>query len=213
MSEIGVGASLSFLGSSDEQCCEASGFPTPGCEIKVINPDTGKEQPVDTPGEILIRGYLVMQGYYNNPEETAQAIDEDGWLHSGDMGMMRRDGHLRFMGRFKEMLKTGGENVDPVEVEAFLLTHPGIAQVAIVGYPDDRLSEVGVAFIVLEAGNRLAEGEVLDYCKGKIASYKIPRHVIFVEDYPMTASGKIKKTDLREMALKQIKQPHIKGDK
>lgn len=206
MSEIGVGACLSFLSSSDEQRCEASGFPTPGCEIKVVNPDTGKEQPMDTPGEILIRGYLVMQGYYNSPEETAKTIDEEGWLHSGDMGVMRRDGHLQFMGRFKEMLKTGGENVDPMEVEAFLLNHPAITQVAIVVYPDKRLSEVGVAFVLLEAGNSLTEREVIDYCKGKIASYKIPRYVVFVKDYPMTASGKVKKTELREMALRQIKQ-------
>jgi fatty-acyl-CoA synthase len=104
------------------------------------------------------------------------------------------------------MLKIGGENVDPMEVEAFLLNHPAITQVAIVGYPDKRLSEVGVAFVLLEAGNSLTEGEVIDYCKGKIASYKIPRYVVFVKDYPMTASGKVKKTELREMALRQIKQ-------
>ncbi len=202
MSEIGVGASLSFLSSSDEQRCEASGFPTPGCEVKIIHPETGEEQPTGTPGEILIRGYLVMQGYYNNPEETARAIDGDGWLHSGDMGMMRQDGHLRFMGRFKEMLKIGGENVDPTEVEAFLLSHPAIAQVAIVGYPDERLSEVGVAFVRLETGNTLTETDVIGYCKGKIASYKIPRHVVFVKDYPMTASGKIKKVELREEIIR-----------
>ena len=204
MSEIGLGACLSFLTSTEEQRCEASGFPTPGYEIKVVDPETGDEQPKGTPGEILIRGCMVMQGYYNKPEETAKAIDKDGWLHSGDMGLMRQDGHLRFMGRYKEMMKTGGENVDPMEVEAYLLSHPSIHQVAIVGYPDERLSEVGVAFIQLEPGESLTEVDVINYCKGKIATFKIPRYVIFVEDYPMTASGKIKKVKLKEMALEKL---------
>lgn len=206
MSEIGVGACLSFLTSTVEQRCEASGFPSPGYEIKVVDPETGDEQPPGTPGEILIRGYMVMQGYYNNPEETAKVIDREGWLHSGDMGVMRRDGHLRFMGRFKEMLKTGGENVDPVEVEAYLLGHPAIHQVAIVGYPDERLSEVGVAFVQLESGQSLTDADVTNFCKGKIATFKIPRYLVFVEDYPMTASGKIKKIKLKEMALEQLKK-------
>jgi fatty-acyl-CoA synthase len=204
MSEIGVGACLSFLTSTEEQRCEASGFPTPGYEIKVVDPETGDEQPKGTPGEILIRGYMVMQGYYNKPEETAKAIDRDGWLHSGDMGLMREDGHLRFMGRYKEMMKTGGENVDPMEVEAYLLSHPSIHQVAIVGYPDERLSEVGVAFIQLEPGESLTEVDVINYCRGKIATFKIPRYAIFVEDYPMTASGKIQKVKLKEMALEKL---------
>jgi fatty-acyl-CoA synthase len=204
MSEIGVGACLSFLTSTEEQRREASGFPSPGYEIKVVDPETGDEQPGGTPGEILIRGYMVMQGYYNKPEETANTIDSSGWLHSGDMGVMREDGHLRFIGRFKEMLKTGGENVDPMEVEAYLLGHPAIHQVAIVGFPDERLSEVGVAFVQVKPGKNMTEEDVTRYCRGKIATFKIPRHVIFVEDYPMTASGKIKKVTLKEMALELI---------
>lgn len=206
MSEIGVGASLSFLNSTEEQRCEASGFPSPGYEIKIVDPETGKEQPAETPGEILIRGYIVMQGYYNNPEETAKAIDAEGWFHSGDMGLMREDGHLRFIGRIKEMLKIGGENVDPMEVEAYLLDHPAIHQIAIVGYPDERLSEVGVAFVKIVPGQSLTEKDVIDFCKGKIATFKIPRHVVFVEDYPMTGSGKIQKGKLKEQALVQLGQ-------
>ncbi|MBW1816068.1 MAG: AMP-binding protein [Deltaproteobacteria bacterium] len=205
MSEIGVGARLSFLTSTKEQRCEASGFPSPGYEIKVIDPANGAEQPTGTPGEIFVRGYMVMQGYYNMPEDTMQAIDNEGWLHTGDMGIMREDGHLRFMGRIKEMLKTGGENVDPMEVEGYLLNHPAIRQVAIVGYPDERLSEVGVAFIQPEPGQLITEADVTRYCKGKIASFKIPRHVIFVQDYPMTGSGKIQKVKLKEQALNLIR--------
>jgi len=204
MSEIGVGACISFLTSTEEQRCEASGFPLPGYEIKVVDPETGEEQPREIPGEILVRAYMVMQGYYNKPEETAKTIDKDDWLHTGDMGVIREDGHLRFIGRFKEMLKTGGENVDPMEVEAYLLGHPAIHQVAIVGFPDARLSEVGVAFVQLKPGKNMTEDDVTSYCRGKIATFKIPRHVIFVEDFPMTASGKIKKVTLKEMALGQI---------
>jgi len=206
MSEIGVGACLSFLTSTEAQRVEASGFPSPGYEVKVADPQTDEEQPAGTPGEIFIRGYGVMQGYYKKPEETSRAIDGKGWLHTGDMGVMREDGHLRFMGRFKEMLKTGGENVDPMEVEAYLIGHPAIHQAAIVGYPDERLSEVGVAFIQLEPGENLTETDVISFCRGKIASFKIPRHVVFVDEYPMTASGKIKKVMLKEMAIERIKK-------
>jgi fatty-acyl-CoA synthase len=204
MSEFGVGAALSALDSTEEQCTEASGYPAPGYEIRVVDPQTGLDQPPDAPGEILVRSYMTMQGYYGKPSETAQALDRDGWLHSGDMGIMRSDGHLRFMGRYKDMLKIGGENVDPMEVEAFLMSLAGINLAAVVSYPDTRLSEVGVAFVKREPGHALTDGEVLGQCKGRIASFKIPRHVIFVDDFPMTSSGKIQKVKLREEALRRI---------
>jgi fatty-acyl-CoA synthase len=204
MSEFGVGAAIGFLGSTEEQSVEASGFPAPGYEIKVIDPETGGEQPTGTPGEILVRGYTVMQGYYRKPEETAKTIDGDGWVHTGDMGLIREDGHLRFMGRYKDMLKIGGENVDPMEVEAYLMGHPAVNLAAVVALPDARLSDVGVAFVRREPGAALTETEVIHYCRGKIASFKIPRHVIFVDDFPMTGSGKIQKVKLREEALRQL---------
>jgi fatty-acyl-CoA synthase len=204
MSEFGVGAALSALDSTEEQCCEASGFPAPGYEIRVVDPATGTDQPPGTPGEILVRSYMTMQGYYGKPAETAQALDRDGWLHSGDMGIIRSDGHLRFMGRYKDMLKIGGENVDPMEVEAFLMGLTGVNLAAVVSFPDARLSEVGVAFVKREPGHALTDGEVLAQCKGRIASFKIPRHVIFVDDFPMTSSGKIQKVKLREEALRRI---------
>jgi fatty-acyl-CoA synthase len=184
MSEIGVGAALSALDSTEEQCVEASGYPAPGYEIRIIDPDTGREQPTATPGEILVRGYMIMQGYYQKPEETAAMIDSDGWMHSGDMGLIRPDGHLRFMGRYKDMLKIGGENVDPLEVEAYLIKHPGINAVAVVGFPDARLNEVAVAFVRLESGQRVTASELAEYCRGKIANYKVPRHVLFVDESP-----------------------------
>jgi fatty-acyl-CoA synthase len=204
MSEIGAGAALSGLDSTEEQCVEASGYPAPGYELKVVDPATGREQPVGTAGEILVRSYMLMQGYYRKPEETAKAIDGDGWMHSGDMGVFRADGHLRFLGRYKDMLKVGGENVDPMEVEAYLMGHPAINLAAVVGLPDARLSEVAVAFVQLEPGHRLGDAAVIDACRGKIASYKIPRHVFFVDEFPMTASGKIQKVKLREEALRRL---------
>jgi fatty-acyl-CoA synthase len=204
MSEFGVGASLSALDSTEEQCTEASGFPAPGYEIKVIDPETGGEQPPETPGEILVRSYMTMRGYYGKPAETTQTLDHDGWVHTGDMGVIRTDGHLRFMGRYKDMLKIGGENVDPMEVEAFLMGHAAINLAAVVSFPDSRLSEVGVAFVKREPGSPLGEADVLSHCKGRIASFKIPRHVIFVDDFPLTSSGKIQKVKLREEALRRI---------
>jgi fatty-acyl-CoA synthase len=204
MSEFGVGVAIGALDSTEEQSCEASGYPAPGYEIRVIDPATGADQPVGTPGEILVRGYTVTRGYYNKPEATRATIDADGFVHTGDMGLLRPDGHLRFMGRYKDMLKIGGENVDPMEVEAYLMTHPGIALAAVVGYPDARLSEVGVAFVRRAPGCALSEADVLAHCRGRIASFKIPRAVIFVDDVPMTSSGKIQKVKLREEARRRL---------
>src|SRR5207253_9917690 len=178
--EFGVGAALSALDSTEEQCTEASGFPAPGYEIRVVDPASGLDQPPGVPGEILVRSYMTMQGYYGKPAETAQALDREGWLHSGDVGIMRSDCHLRFMGRYKDMLKIGGENVDPMEVEAFLMSHPAIAVAAVVGLPDARLSEIAVAFVQLAPGCVLAERDVIEHCRGRVASCKIPRHVAFV---------------------------------
>jgi fatty-acyl-CoA synthase len=204
MSEFGAGATLSFLDSTEEQCTEASGYPAPGYEVRVIDPDTGADQPAGVPGEIVVRGYMLMQGYHDKPEETARAIDARGWMHTGDMGILRADGHLRFMGRYKDMLKIGGENVDPMEVEAFLMAHPAVNLAAVVGLPDARLSEVPVAFVRREPGLALTEAEVIELCRGRIASFKIPRHVIFLDEFPMTGSGKIQKVKLREQARAQL---------
>lgn len=202
MSEFGVGAAIGALDSTEEQSCEASGYPAPGYELRIVDPETGREQPAGTPGEIRVRGYALMRGYHDQPEATAAAIDAEGWMHTGDMGFIRPDGHLRFMGRYKDMLKIGGENVDPMEVEAFLMSHSAVNLAAVVSYPDSRLSEVGVAFVRLAAGARATEEDVLAHCRGRIASFKIPRRVCFVDDFPWTSSGKIQKARLRDEALR-----------
>jgi fatty-acyl-CoA synthase len=204
MTEVGVGALLSFLDSSADDRCLGSGWPLPGYEFKVIDPKTGRTLGPGSMGELCARGYAVMQGYYQKPQDTAQTIDPEGWLHTGDMAIMLDDGMVRFLGRYKEILKVGGENVDPVEVEAFLLRHPAVNQVKIVGIPDARLSEVGVACIVLNPGGEVSAADLIDFCRGRLASFKIPRHVLFVREFPMTSSGKVQKFRLRESVMEAL---------
>ncbi len=200
MTEVGVGASLSFLDSSEDDRCTGSGFPLPGYEFKVIDPETGADLPADSPGEMCVRTYAIMLEYYKKPDETSRAVDSDGWFHTGDLATIRADGQVRFIGRIKEMLKVGGENVDPVEVEALMLGHPAVSGVQIVGVPDERLSEVACACVILEEQQEATAEELIDYCRGKVASFKTPRHVVFMQEYPMTPSGKVQKFKLREMA-------------
>lgn len=201
ITEIGANVSMSDLDASDEQACETSGRPCEGFELRVVDPDTGRDQPIDVPGEIVVKTPFIMQGYYRKPEETAKAFDAGGWFHTGDMGVLRADGYLRYVGRDKDMLKVGGENVDPLEVEHHLLACPGVQHVAVVGYPDRRLTEVGVAFVVRAPDARVETEDIIGACRGRIASFKIPRHVVFVDSLPMTASGKVQKVKLRERAL------------
>lgn len=198
MTETGSGQTSSFLDDDLDKRCRASGFPMPGVEIRIVDPDTGLDVPQGTQGEILQRSYCCMIGYFKDPDATAATIDKDGWLHTGDAGLLRPDGHLRVLGRYKDMLKVGGENVSPAEVETLLLQVPEIAQVAVVGSPDPRLNEVAVAFAVLKSGATIEPERVIEFCRGKLASYKIPRRVIFTDSLPMTPSGKIQKHKLRE---------------
>jgi fatty-acyl-CoA synthase len=205
MTEVGVGGLLSFLDSSEDDRCLGSGWPLPGYEFKIIDPSSGHTLPPGTMGELCTRGYAVMQGYYKKPEETAKAVDPEGWLHTGDMAVMREDGMVRFLGRYKEILKVAGENVDPVEVEAFLLQHPAVNQVKLVGVPDARLSEVGAACVVLNAGAQATADELMTFCRGKLAGFKIPQYVIFVKEFPMTSSGKVQKFRLREVVMDELR--------
>jgi fatty-acyl-CoA synthase len=204
MTEIGVGVTGSFLDTDEESRVTMSGWPLNGYEIKIIDPATGAALPSGAVGEICVRGYQVMQGYYKKPEETAQTIDADGWFHTGDSGLLRADGCMRFLGRYKDLLKVGGENVDPAEVEQLLLDDPRVNHVAVVGVSDPRLAEVPVAFIVRAAGASLGEDDVVAACRGRIASFKIPRRVFFVDAFPMTGSGKIQKYLLRDDAQRRL---------
>jgi fatty-acyl-CoA synthase len=197
VTELWGGVTLTPQDANLEQRCAASGYPLPGVELRVINPDT--QQPVATGevGEIQVRSYSRMIGYHNQPEATEQVFDKDGWYKSGDAGILRADGHVRFVVRLKDMLKVGGENVSPAEIEGLIATLPGVEYVAVVGRPDARLSEVPVAFIVSAATGPKQSQQVIAHCKGKIASFKIPVECYFVEALPMTPTGKIQKEVLR----------------
>jgi len=151
-----------------------------------------------------VRGRTVMTEYYRKPAETAAAFTPDRWFRTGDAAMWLADGCLRFLGRYKDMLKVGGENVDPMETEGLLLEHPAVQQVAVVGLPDERLGEVAVAYVQRREGAGIDAEEVLDHCRGKVASFKLPRHVVFIDAFPMTESGKIRKAELREDAKKRF---------
>jgi fatty-acyl-CoA synthase len=177
----------------------------PGVEVKVVDPETGEECAPEVQGEICCRGYNVMKGYYNNPEATANAIDKDGWLHSGDLAVKTAEGFYRITGRIKDMIIRGGENIYPREIENFLYLMPQIEMVEVAGIPDEKYGEIVGAFIKLRAGKTLTQEEVQEYCRGKISRHKIPRHVIFIDEFPKTASGKIQKYKLREMGLEYVK--------
>ncbi|MGF7140966.1 AMP-binding protein [Roseimarinus sediminis] len=181
----------------------------PGIEVKIADPETGRELAVGQQGEVCCRGYNVMAGYYKNPKATAEAIDEEGWLHSGDLGVKDADGNYRITGRIKDMIIRGGENIYPREIEEFLYQMPGIQDVQVAGVPSPKYGEQVGAFIILKEGNEIPEEEIRDYCRGKISRFKIPKYIFIVDHYPMTASGKIQKYRLRELSLEMLKERNI----
>ena len=197
VTELWGGVTLTPQEANLEQRCAASGYPLPGVELRVINPETQRLAATGEVGEIQVRSYSRMIGYHNQPEATEQVFDSDGWYKSGDAGVLRADGHVRFVVRLKDMLKVGGENVSPAEIEGLIATLSGVEYVAIVGKQDVRLSEVPVAFIVSAASGPKQAQQVIAHCKGKIASFKIPVECYFVEALPMTPTGKIQKELLR----------------
>jgi fatty-acyl-CoA synthase len=209
-SETSPNVTTTFVDDPLERRIAFHGLPHEGTEIKIVNPSTGETLANGKEGEICVRGWNVMKGYYKKPEETAKAIDSQGWLHTGDLGWVDpQTGYLKFTGRFKDMLRVGGENVSAMEVESFLLTHPKVKQAQVVGVPDPRLTEVGMAFLELKEGASASEEEVLSFCRGKIANFKIPRYVTFVREFPMTGSGKIQKFMLKKKALERFE---VKGE-
>ena len=176
----------------------------PHAEVKIIDPSTGRIQPRGEPGEFLARGYMVMRGYWNDAERTAEAIDSGRWMHTGDLATMDEHGYIRIVGRIKDMIIRGGENVYPREIEEFLYTHPEIADVQVVGVPDARYGEELMAWVVPRPGASLTEEGLRDYCRGQIAHFKIPRYVKFVDGFPMTVTGKVQKFKMRESAIDEL---------
>ncbi len=175
----------------------------PHLEIKIVDPETSKVVPVGKAGELCTRGYSVMLGYWNNPGATAEAIDQARWMHTGDLATMDREGYIDIVGRIKDMIIRGGENVYPREVEEFLYTHPKIIDVQVIGVPDEKYGEEIMAWIKVKSGEQVTEEEIKAYCQGQIAHYKIPRYVKFVDAFPMTVTGKIQKFLMRKQAVEE----------
>jgi fatty-acyl-CoA synthase len=187
-----------------EHRCGTVGQAMPHTEIRIADPATGATLPRGEPGEFHARGYPVMRGYWNDPERTAEAIDAGRWMHTGDLATMDDEGYVRIVGRIKDLVIRGGENVYPREVEEFLYPHPEIADVQVIGVPDARYGEELMAWIVLRPGGELDELAVREFCQGQIAHFKIPRYVKFVDGFPMTVTGKVQKFKMREVAIEEL---------
>lgn len=204
MTETWIGVSMNALDDPPEQRLEANGWEGVGYQFRIADPETNQPLPDGTEGELQVRGRYLMKGYYKKPEETRASYSTDGWFKTGDAASKRADGTMHFLGRYKDMLKVGGENVDPMEVEGLLRTLAGVQEVAVVAAPDHVLGEVGAAYVQRAGGEAISEKSVIDFCRGKVASFKIPRHVVFIDAFPMTASGKIRKVELRADARERF---------
>jgi acyl-CoA synthetase (AMP-forming)/AMP-acid ligase II len=180
------------------------GRPLPGLEVKIVDPESGATVPAGTRGELLVRGYSLLEGYYRDPEKTAQALERDGWFHTGDIGSVDAAGTLMFHGRIKDMLKVGGENVAAAEIEAQLQKHPAVKLAQVVGIPDVKYAEVPAAFVELKPDRQASEAELIEFCRREIAGFKVPRHVRFVTEWPMSSS-KIQKFRLRSALVEELK--------
>nr|WP_258436775.1 class I adenylate-forming enzyme family protein [Heyndrickxia coagulans] len=194
----------------EDKILETLGRPIPGVELKIVN-DKRETVPHGAVGEIAVRSFAVMKGYYKMPEQTAEVLDSEGWFYTGDLGMLDEDGYLKFVGRKKEMIIRGGFNIYPQEIEAILSKHPYILESAVIGFPDEVLGEVVCAVIRLKEGADCTEEDILAYLKERIAIYKVPQRILFTQDFPTTASGKIQKVRLREQLLKTAAQNNAKS--
>jgi fatty-acyl-CoA synthase len=183
---------------------ETVGRPLPGVEVKIVDVESGATLPDNRQGELCATGHVVMFGYYNNPEATSHAIDADGWLHTGDLAVRLPNGYYKITGRLKDMVIRGGENVYPREIEEFLFTHPAIEQAAVVGVPDPKYVEELCAWIKLKTGCTASEDEIRSFCRSKLAHFKVPKYIRFVESFPQTVTGKIQKFKIREQMVKEL---------
>lgn len=204
MTELNALSMLHDLDESDESRALPGVWPADGLDVRVVDPETGEDMPVGREGELWFRGPLVTRGYYKKPEETARAFTADGWFKSGDLAVRDAEGRTIFKGRLREVLRISHFMVAPAEIEAFIMTHPQVLQAFVIGVPDPKLNEAAVAYVIPKPGGRLTETDVIAHCKGKIASYKIPRHVRIVADVPRTPGphgDKVQKSKLREIFL------------
>jgi fatty-acyl-CoA synthase len=213
MTETTGAVTQSFHTDSFELKAATVGLPQPHTSIKIVNPHTGETVKLGESGELCSKAFSNMRGYYNMPEKTAETIDEEGWLHSGDLGVMRPDGYINIVGRVKDMIIRGGENIYPAEIEAFFMRHPKITEAQVVGVPDAFMGEEVCALIRLKPGVEATEDEFRGYCKTNISRHKAPKFYRFVQAFPLTASGKVKKFELREMLIKEMGLENVAGEK
>lgn len=213
MTETTGAVTQSFYSDSFELKSATVGLTIPHTEIKMVNPATGETCQCGESGELWTRGYANMVGYYNMPDKTAETLDADGWLHSGDLATMRPDGYINIVGRVKDMIIRGGENIYPAEIEAFLMRHPQIAEAQIVGIPDQFMGEEVCALIRLKPGETVTEDQLREHCKASIARHKVPKHFRFIEAFPLTASGKVQKFVLRDQLIKELGLENVAGMK
>jgi fatty-acyl-CoA synthase len=209
MTETSPVSTQTRIGDNLEKQVATVGCAHPHIEIKIIDPE-GRIVPRGTTGEFCTRGYSVMLGYWDDPERTAEAVDKNGWMRTGDLATMDADGYCNIVGRIKDMVIRGGENVYPREVEEFLYRHPAIQDVQVFGVPDPRYGEEICAWIKVRAGERLTEQDVKAFCQSQIAHYKVPRHIRFVEDFPMTVTGKVQKFIMRQTMTQELGQAEAK---
>jgi acyl-CoA synthetase (AMP-forming)/AMP-acid ligase II len=198
LTETHIGGTACELDDPLELRMSTVGRPMPGVEIAIRQTEGKEFLPAGQPGEVCFKGWCITKGYFDDPEKTAEALDGAGWFRTGDLGVIGSDGYLRLIGRIKDMIRVGGENVAAAEVESVILKHDAVKQAVAVGMADARLAEVVAAFVELKTGKRSTEQEIIAYCREHLASFKVPRRVVFVTDWPMTGAGKIQRYVLQE---------------
>ncbi len=204
MTETSPVSTQTFVDDNEYRRCATVGKVHPHLEIKIIDPETGNIVPRGIRGEFCTRGYSVMLKYWNNPEATASVIDEGRWMHTGDLAEMDEDGYVKIVGRIKDLIIRGGENISPFEIEEYLLTNEYIKDVQVVGVPDAKYGEEVMAWVILKEGSQVSEEELKAFCKGQIATYKIPKYWKFVHEFPTTVTGKVRKVEMREIAMDEL---------
>nr|WP_321450341.1 AMP-binding protein [uncultured Carboxylicivirga sp.] len=204
MTETSPVSTQTFVDDTEYRRCATVGKVHPHLEIKIIDPETGKIVPRGERGEFCTRGYSVMLKYWNNPEATAAVIDEGRWMHTGDLAEMDDDGYVKIVGRIKDLIIRGGENISPFEIEEYLHNHDEIKDVQVIGVPDAKYGEQVMAWVVLQDGSRITEEDLINYCKGQIATFKIPKYWKFVDEFPTTVTGKVRKVEMREISCREL---------
>jgi fatty-acyl-CoA synthase len=213
MTETSPVSTQTKIGTPLEKQVSTVGQVHPHLEIKIIDPESGKVVPFGKEGELCTRGYSVMKGYWDDDVKTEEAIDADGWMHSGDLAVMDEEQYINIVGRIKDMIIRGGENIYPREIEEFLYTNPKVSDVQVIGVPSEKFGEEVMAWIKLKEGEQATEEEMLEFCKGKIAHFKIPRFIKFVDHFPMTVTGKIRKVEMRTISIEELELEKAAGIK